>query len=741
MAGPVARRDGFIVRISGIDGSAGGLGCLISSNEVITSTHVIDAALGRDSRAQDVPDSCELVLVDFPLLRGTTPVRALVARWWAPPGTPPAGELPGDLARLVIEPGGLPPGVLPAVLAGPAAVRSGASVTVFGHPGNPGRSDGAGVALRIRRTARSGLLQLDAGSGGVDLSGYSGAPLIVADGGSDAVAGIITLASTEGKDALAVPASMFRAGRPAPAAPEQAAGLRGDVPAQDDTLGRHALADLIAERLRQFSKKEAGISFLIHLDGPWGSGKSTLLNMLRKDLKQDPSWLVVDFNAWQQSRVGASWWALMSALRHDMSTSRRLPSRVWLRLTEISALFRRAGARYYLAALILVVVSGVVFVVLNPRHFTLAYETGLAQSITAIAAAVTTLFVGALAASRFMLWDSARGARLYEQSNSNPMEGIARHFNWLIARAGQPVVFFIEDLDRCPDTYVVELLEAAQTLVRDAPRQSPAKSRKPDGSVSFVVAAEGAWLRQSYEIAYSQLSPAISEPGRPLGHLFLDKLFQLRVPMPTVDSTRMHSFVTGPAHAHLPEPQADDLAWETELVSWQLVNSHSEPAIMRILRSASPLVRREVAATAVKRLSEPEVSAETERSLEKFWPLLAPNPRTVKLFLNDYGILRAVRLFEGIPVDTDPLALWAVLETRWPALADFLRVRPDCVELAGIPATGPRFGGIPEAIRDLLSDAAVLAVINFQDGGPLSAEVIRQCCGIAAGYPATEDEP
>jgi hypothetical protein len=41
----------------------------------------------------------------------------------------------------------------------------------------------------------------------------------------------------------------------------------------------------------------------------------------------------------------------------------------------------------------------------------------------------------------------------------------------------------------------------------------------------------------------------------------------------------------------------------------------------------------------------------------KFAPLLTPNPRSIKLFLNSYAILHAVRILEGVAVDTDTLAL------------------------------------------------------------------------------------
>src|SRR5579864_3273494 len=77
-----------------------------------------------------------------------------------------------------------------------------------------------------------------------------------------------------------------------------------DARASKDLLRRHSLADAIADRLKSLdSEKSSGRkSFLVHIDGPWGSGKSTLLEFLHEDLAED--WLIVQFDAWRQSRVG-----------------------------------------------------------------------------------------------------------------------------------------------------------------------------------------------------------------------------------------------------------------------------------------------------------------------------------------------------------------------------------------------------------------------------------------------------
>lgn len=79
------------------------------------------------------------------------------------------------------------------------------------------------------------------------------------------------------------------------------------------------------------------------------------------------------------------------------------------------------------------------------------------KAATALLAALAALGTGTLLAARLFLWDSVRGARLFEQTQANPMADIAAHFQWLLQHARKFVVFFIDDLDRCAHGYVVEV--------------------------------------------------------------------------------------------------------------------------------------------------------------------------------------------------------------------------------------------------------------------------------------------
>ncbi|MFF2130729.1 DUF2278 family protein [Streptomyces olivochromogenes] len=493
-----------------------------------------------------------------------------------------------------------------------------------------------------------------------------------------------------------------------------------DTPAQEDRLRRRPLATALARRLSRSRQDEPDLSFLLHIDGAWGTGKSTLVNLLRTELPRE--WLPVDFNAWRQTNVGPAWWALLVALRQGITDKTpTLRGRLRLRLAESWMRLRRE--QLALAVLLLLLIACAALLLLGRELATVT------TTVTAVVTAVGALWAAARFVGRFLQWDSARGARLFEQSNANPMRDIAEHFAWLVAKAPGPVIFFIDDLDRCSESYVVELLDAVQTLVRDTPSttaHSRSFGRDHRGSVFFVVAADGSWIRKSYEVAYEKFADSVAEPGRPLGHLFLDKLFQLRVSVPLIDAQRKQYYLARLLRLRSPT-DAEAVRQEIKRTRDLLTNTTTDDGILRIMDSADPAVYDQVADLAVIRLTDALVERATEHRLQRFESLLAPNPRSMKRFVNAYSMLRAVRILEGSTVPFDPLALWTIIETRWPGLADHLRAHPEAIlSLNGMSSDRDI---VPVTLRALLEDPDVRRVTTFELGGPLTPELIRACCG------------
>lgn len=507
--------------------------------------------------------------------------------------------------------------------------------------------------------------------------------------------------------------------------PREHAEWLADSPASSDALKRRALAGVLAKRLNMVRTQSPHESFLMHIDGPWGAGKSTLLQLLKAELKNDC--IVVEFDAWRNSRVSPPWWALLTTLRDELPRALPWYRRILLRSQEVLQRVRRSGAPYLLSFLLVGVLALAVgvFVYWSVDQFTDLSKSGefvwrAFQSVSVLVSIVVTLGTGALALGRILLWESARGAKLYEQASVDPMQNVAAHFGWLLNRAQRPVAFFIDDLDRCKEDQVVALLEAAQTMMRTA----PAVRGKAQTPVSFVVAADGAWLRCAYEIVYDKFKTAVDEPGRSLGYLFLDKLFQLSVPLPAIGPSGQRTYFRSLLGTQVAE-EDESLGEEIGELRKVIQSSGTESDVLKALQGASEAARERVGPEAITRMAEPDLVEDVEHALEPFAPLLDNNPRRMKRFINCYTVIRAARTIEGSVIDTEVLALWVLLQTRWPELAEYLQRKPDAIEAIGRKER-PR--GCPDSLLGLISSRDLREVLK-QAPKPLTGDLIRTCCG------------
>lgn len=503
-------------------------------------------------------------------------------------------------------------------------------------------------------------------------------------------------------------------------------GWSTDSATSHDLLRRDSLARVLNARLREAKQTHPNTSLLMHLDGSWGSGKSSVLLLLAKQLKKNPPFLVVWFDAWQQSRVSPPWWALLTTLRQHVLADRNPISRSWLRFREMWARMRVSGGPYALALILLLIVSsGVGYAVWWLGNKFTPNVSDLIKLFTPAIAMLVLLWSGSRVASRAFLWASAGGARLFEQSNSNPMTRVALHFDWLLKRSKKPVVFFVDDLDRCREDYVVEFLDSVHTLVRDASRCHHRTATTP--AAYFVVAADGAWIRRSYEHAYETFEGPVAASGGSLGYLFLDKLFQLNVPMPALGGSTQKAFMgsllgldTTSTNPHVADASAAIKEADGD-----------EAAIIETLENLSPDMREAVAGEAALALASSETRKHTEHTLSKFSPMLHGNPRSIKLFLNTYSMLRSVRTLEGSTLAPDTLALWALIRVRWPSVADVLTRNPEAVE--GIKDDLWCTDHFPQDLHAQAKSKDLRRVVTHEQGGPLTAALIRQCCGSAEG--------
>jgi hypothetical protein len=495
---------------------------------------------------------------------------------------------------------------------------------------------------------------------------------------------------------------------------------QSDAPTTRDVLRRDALASAIAERLHRRTAEEP-TSFLMLLDGRWGSGKSSVLRMIQRKLADD-GWVIVNYDAWRQSRLGASWWTFLSAVRQAVFATLSRPGRAALRVRELWR--QRVMRTPVVLAFSLVFAAALgLFLLLRPERLDLSSLGTAVQGVAAVLTALGTLWAGAVVSARYLLWQSRRSARFFEENAENPLNQVAEHMGWLIHRLSRPLLVVIDDIDRCRAEQVVELLESVQTLLRDAPAPGQDRPRDP---MAVIVAADAAWLHRAFEREYDGFGAAVAEPGKPLGYLFCDKIFQLVVPMPGLGEVGQAAFLASLLGVSTAQPSTPRDANAVREAARLIDASGSEAEVLTVLSSVEPQVREQVGPQAVDALTRPELVQRTEHSLTRFAPLLPSNPRSMKRFINDYSMARAVRTLEGDPVPVDALAQWTVMRTRWPALAAYLAERP---EAAADPA--PADGEPPvEDLARLLAGAEVRRVLAFPDGTALTPELIRRCHGV-----------
>jgi hypothetical protein len=328
------------------------------------------------------------------------------------------------------------------------------------------------------------------------------------------------------------PEALFRPGPPATDRRGRTddAKLIADAPAEVDLLDREGFATVLARLLRTQRQQRGfgGGPLLVHLYGPWGSGKTSLAGFVRRafedpqsvaakgDSVPDP-WLFVTFNAWKHQRVAPPWWWLMDCVYHDAVRRRRRDGGLPLR-RRVAVWWWRWGLFVLVAASIAILVAlAIVFGVVSIEHLSQAdnaVKAVLAFLVTAGSA--VTLFRSARSS---LLVGSPRAASALLRSGGDPFRRVHDRFRALTRRLHRSLIVFVDDLDRCQPSYVVELLEGIQTIFTDVP-------------VTYLVAADREWVGESFGEQYHGFGEVMGRPGRPLGYLFLEKTFAVSAPLP-----------------------------------------------------------------------------------------------------------------------------------------------------------------------------------------------------------------
>lgn len=447
-----------------------------------------------------------------------------------------------------------------------------------------------------------------------------------------------------------------------------------DTPTAEDMLGRRPMAEAISERLnliwRRASKTDS-ISvdpWTIHLNAPWGAGKTSFFNLLKEALTRPGEssdrepWIIIEYNAWHHRHVDPAWWSLYQEVFRQGAPQ----ASGWTIDIKINEWWRRiwSGRKLYALSIIIVIIP--LFLIWSSDSLAIyltenllskeAGEASVLQIWTGFGGLIGSIFSAAGIAYMTLFGGTANHARRFHNFTRDPQITLRKNFRALIKDFRRPVLIFIDDIDRCDAAFVTDLLESLMTVLRS-------------NRAFYLIAGDGFWINRCFETAYKDFKGLSRDPGRSLGHNFLEKVFQTTITLPSLN------------------PKIKERFWRS------LLGEDQEPQISRMSdgddASAEKLQTgrsKKVAAEVEEMLSKIKVALEdyekeetdeiTERFLSRFHPLIESNPRAMKRLVNAYvmgAIRRTTELGRELSIEEKcKLALWVIFTHRWPRVVDYL---------------------------------------------------------------------
>ena len=194
-----------------------------------------------------------------------------------------------------------------------------------------------------------------------------------------------------------------------------------DKPWGDDVLDRKEIADRLTTIVRG---QEA--PFVISVDGRWGTGKTFLLRRWAQDLRnQDPKWQAIYYNAWEDDFAGDPLLSIAGRLSEHFGT------------TTLADRVRRVGD-----------------LVRPLLHFGAS-----AAAVATAGVPLPNLPDGQQAPS-----DSLGSYIKTRAAKDELKESLGELAAEVRKDTGQPLVFIVDEVDRCRPTFAIELLERVKHI-------------------------------------------------------------------------------------------------------------------------------------------------------------------------------------------------------------------------------------------------------------------------------------
>jgi hypothetical protein len=262
----------------------------------------------------------------------------------------------------------------------------------------------------------------------------------------------------------------------------------------NDHLDYKSYADAMYEQICKLRPENNGITFGIM--GEWGMGKSSVLNMLARKLKSNKSFITIRFDAWQYLRQEDLWLAFFRKVMRELLSTGWYRVKYWRKRVVTNPKRWNVFASYTIKSLAifsLVTLFYLLWVLLQTTGWTaLIKDTELNLGIIKVSLKfidenlltallliplmfyyLKLLFFGNLQTNFLPLTKKE-----FDQDQSILIDDFKDDFNAVLESLGKQktVVILIDDLDRCPPSQIVPVLEAIKHLGSDGEENESAKT-------------------------------------------------------------------------------------------------------------------------------------------------------------------------------------------------------------------------------------------------------------------------
>lgn len=456
----------------------------------------------------------------------------------------------------------------------------------------------------------------------------------------------------------------------------------------EDHLGREPVAEAFANLIREdIFTQNLDHAFMVHLQGEWGAGKSTFLNLIKKHLNSgNKKWVIINYNAWKNQHLIPPWWTLIDQIYHQTMKDQNFTSRCKLWWYE----WKRRIIWYTGWQKILALFFTVIFISLLVLYANsiLDFLTNKTLANTAIDNAEKGLTIGIFSKlfisfgsviglifslSKFLttpfFMSSSKEASSFMERTADPLKRIKDHFKHLVSdiNKNHQLAIFIDDIDRCDRTFLVELLEGIQTLFKEE-------------KVLYIVSGDKQWISKAFQKQYEEFDTERKTDQHHLGDLFIRKAFQLSIRMPQVSETRKKHFwdhilgVTDFSDETSRSIEELGLAEKREFEREMASVSDDEiakPEVLERIERQFKISADEVSKRAIKRKNAS--NNELRHLLQDFHRFLDANPRSIIRLANFYTMTRSTLIAERRDTRPNLLFRWLILKETYPSSLQLLK--------------------------------------------------------------------